>query len=152
MESGDRYADIMLKEEMRKLNSHLPKNRQTLKELLREETPSVSAVDGRKIIMKKSEIEEFAVTIPEELQSRISLPLVFLRRTELGPGVYVLLGGSEEEFALSRIVKGYRGDYQEFKDNGSNRTLFYKPEISELVRRFHSLIVIGFGISQRDNV
>ena len=151
MEARDKFLDVMLREEMRKLNTHLPKKRRSLRELLDEDTPTVNAVDGRKIIMKRSEIEELGTVLPEEVRERVRLPLVFLRRTELGPGAYTLLGDSAEEFALSRIVKGYARDFEEFKRNKSDGTLFYKPEVSELMRRYHSLLVIGFGVSQKSD-
>ena len=76
---------------MRRLNAHLPKNRRTLKDLLKEDTPSVPTVDGGRIVMKKSELEELAESLPEEVRDRVKLPLVLLRRTELGPGAFTLL-------------------------------------------------------------
>lgn len=144
MESRDRLVDTMLREEMRRLNAHLPKARRAVKDLLKEDPPSVPTVDGAKIIMKKSELEEFATALPEEVRDRVRLPLIFLRRTELGAGAFTLMGDAAEEFALSKMAKGYEGSLDDFKRNHREK-LFYKPEISELMRRFHTLLVIGFG-------
>ena len=76
MEGRDSFVDTMLRDEMRRLNAHLPKKRQTVRELLAEETPSVPAVDGSRIVMKKAELESLASSLPEALQDRVKLPLV----------------------------------------------------------------------------
>ena len=151
MEGRDSFVDSMLRDEMRRLNAHLPKKRQTVRELLAEETPSVPAVDGSRIVMKKAELESLASSLPEALQDRVKLPLVLLRRMELGPGAFTLLGDSAEEFALSTVATGSQGSLEEFRRNQKGPTVFYKPQISDLLRRFHSLIVIGFGVSEDFN-
>jgi len=149
VESRDRLADTIFREEMRRLNAHLPKVRRTLKELLKEDSPSVSTVDGGRVVMKPAELGQLAAALPEELKERVRLPLVLLRRTELGPGTFTLMGDRAEEFALSRIVKGYTGSYDEFVRTQGKPQLFYKPEVSELMRKFHTLLVIGFGVPEQ---
>ncbi|TMI27536.1 DUF61 family protein [Candidatus Bathyarchaeota archaeon] len=146
MENSDRLADKILQEELRKLNVHLPKARRGLKELLTEESPSVLTVDGKKIVMNPDELRELAKALPEQALERVRLPLVMLRRTELGPGSYVLLGDKMEEFVLSRVLGIFDGGYEDFKREWESTKVFYKPEVSELLRRFHSLVVIGFGM------
>lgn len=148
MESKDRVFDTMLREEIRRLNAHLPKSRRTIRELLGEETPSVTTVDGGRIVMKRSELEELAASLPEEARDKVRLPLVLLRRAELGPGAFTLLGDTLEEFALCRIVNGFQGTYEEFKRTRAGPHIFYKPQISDLLRRYHSLVVMGFGVSE----
>jgi len=59
------------------------------------------------------------------------------------------MGDRAEEFALSRIVKGYTGSYDEFVRTQGKPQLFYKPEVSELMRKFHTLLVIGFGVPEQ---
>ncbi len=147
MEGKDRIFDTVLRDEMRRLNAHLPKNRRTVKELLAEEIPTVGTVDGGQVIMRKSELEELARSLPDEARDRLKLPLVLLRRTEFGPGAYTLLGDTTEEYALSRIVKGFQGSFEDYKRARVEPNLFYKPQVSELMRHYHSLIVIGFGVS-----
>ena len=60
----ERTFDALLSRELRKLNTHLPKQRRTLKELLAEECPTIPAVDGSSIVLKKSEIEELSKIVP----------------------------------------------------------------------------------------
>ena len=138
----------MLQNELRKLNTHLPKNRKTIRELLAEEQPSVSTVGGEKANMKKSEVEALSAGLPDELRDKVRLPLVLLRRRELGPGAFTLLGDPNEEYAVSNILGEYNGTLAEFQRSRQSPTVFYKPQVSELTRRFHSLIVVGFGLSE----
>ncbi len=148
MEGHDRLADTMLRDEMRRLNTHLPKKRQTITELLKEETPSVPSVDGSRIIMKRTELESLASKLGDDLHDRVKLPLVLLRRTELGPGAFTLLGDFVEEFALFNVTTDNKVTLEEFRKTHTTPTIFYKPQVSELLRMFHSLIVIGFGVPE----
>jgi uncharacterized protein (UPF0216 family) len=43
MEQRDRFIDTLLRDDMRRLNSHLPKSRRTLKELLNDPAPASSS-------------------------------------------------------------------------------------------------------------
>ena len=143
----DGFFDVMLQNELRKLNTHLPKNRKTIRELLAEEQPSVSTVGGEKANMKKSEVEALSAGLPDALRDKVRLPLVLLRRRELGPGAFTLLGDPNEEYAVSNVLGEYNGTLAEFQRSRQSATVFYKPQVSELTRRFHSLVVVGFGLS-----
>ncbi len=66
MEQRDPLIDALLHDDMRKLNSHLPKNRRTLKELLSDPAPRVLSASGDSIRMKKSELEELSRSLPVE--------------------------------------------------------------------------------------
>jgi len=144
----DGFFDVMLQNELRRLNTHLPKNRKTIRELLAEEQPSVSTVGGEKANMKKSEVEALSAGLPDALRDKVRLPLVLLRRRELGPGAFTLLGDPNEEYAVSNILGEYNGTLAEFQRSRQSPTVFYKPQVSELTRRFHSLVVVGFGLSE----
>src|SRR2546421_6580685 len=137
----------MLQNELRKLNTHLPKNRKTIRELLAEDQPSVSTVDGEKAIMKKSEVEALSAELPVALGDKVRLPIILLRKREMGPGAFTLLGDDYEEYALSKVLAEYSGTFTEYQRSRESARVFYKPQVSELMRRFHSLIVVGFGLS-----
>ena len=92
----DGFFDVMLQNELRKLNTHLPKNRKTISELLAEDQPTVSTVGGEKVSMKKTEVEALSAKLPDLLRDKVRLPIVLLRRRELGPGAFVLLGDDYE--------------------------------------------------------
>ena len=144
----DGFFDVILQNELRKLNTHLPKNRKTIRELLSEDPPTVSTVGGEKVTMKKSEVEALSAELSEALLDKVKLPIVLLRRRQLGAGAFTLMGDSYEEYALSKVLGDYKGTLEDFKGSRESSTIFYKPQVSELMRRFHSLIVVGFGLSE----
>ncbi len=147
MVESNRFIDAVLRDELRKLNTHLPKNRKTLADLLDEESPRVPSVGGQEIRLRKNELEDLAAALPDEAKKRIRLPLVLFRRRELGPGAYTVLEDPYEEYAVALLTGSFGGAFQEFKEQRRDSVVFYKPQISELLRKFHSLITIGFGAS-----
>ncbi len=144
----DRILDVMLRNEMAKLNTHLPQNRKTIRELLAEESPSVLTVDGKKVVMKKTEIEAFAKNLVDSLWDQVRLPIVFVRHRELGSGAFKVLGDSREEYALSKILGIFEGSLNDFQRLKGSEVVFYRPQVSEFIRRFHSITVVGFGLSE----
>jgi uncharacterized protein (UPF0216 family) len=144
MES-DRFAATVLRDDLRRLNSHLPKNRRPLDELLAEDSPSVPSISGHVIKMKKQELLDLSYSIPNLDGSKIRLPIILLRRTDLGPGAFVVLGDPYEEYAMSVLSGSFRGTFDEYRKRGSTASVIYKPQVSLLLRRFHSLVTIGFG-------
>jgi uncharacterized protein (UPF0216 family) len=141
----ERAMDAVLGNELRKLNAHLPKQRRSLSELLKEDSPTLKATDGTDIILKKSELEELAKIVPVEYQDRVKLPVIILRRMELGKSIYTVSGERVEEFTVKKILGLTNLDYyQMYLDQET--TFLYRSQVTELVRKFHSLIVIGFGI------
>jgi len=95
--------------------------------------------------MKKQELEELAHSLPAAAQEHIRLPIILLTRNDLGPGSYTVLGDPYEEYAISTLLGQTDIDFEEFKGRRTSPLIFYKPEISQLLRRFHSLVTIGFG-------
>lgn len=139
-----RIADSVLRQELRHLNSHLPKERTTLYDLLKETQPTVVSVSGHSIRMKKEELSEMSHALPEEISRRVKLPIVLLRRRDLGAGAFAVLGDRYEEYATLLLAGAGKSSFEDFKRDASSVTI-YKPQVSELLRKFHSLIVIGFG-------
>jgi uncharacterized protein (UPF0216 family) len=147
MEQRDRFIDALLRDDMRRLNSHLPKNRRTLKELLSDPAPRVLAASGDSIRLKKSELEELSRSLPSEADARVRLPIVLLSRKDLGPGAFTVMGDRYEEYAMLLLAGSFQGSFEQFKEQKPEPTVIFKPQISLLMRRFHSLLVLGFGIS-----
>lgn len=145
MEQRDRFSDALLRDDLRKLNSHLPKNRRTLRELLTDPAPRVQAASGDFIRMKKSELEEMSRSLPIEASARVRLPIVFLRRGDLGLGAFTILGDPYEEFAILILVDAFQGTFEQFREQKSDPIVIFKPQVTLLMRRFHSLLVLGFG-------
>jgi len=139
-----RILDALVREETRRLNLHLPRGRKTLEQLLREETPSVRAIDGSEIILDKRILEKLARLTPSSIHRSIHLPIVVLRRLDLGKSVFTVLGDNVEQFTARKILGLTDRGFEQASDNRET-TYLYKPHVAELVREFHSLVVIGFG-------
>jgi len=141
----ERTFDALLGRELRKLNTHLPKQRRSLKQLLTETEPTLAAMDGSTIVLKKEEIEELGQIVPLEYHDSVRLPIIVLRRMELGKSVYTVSGERVEEFTVKKILGRTDADYHAI--HFENDPFFlYRPDVSELIGRFHSLVVIGFGV------
>jgi uncharacterized protein (UPF0216 family) len=147
LEGRDRFFDALLRDDMRKLNSHLPKNRRTLKELLSDPAPRISAASGDFIRMKRHELEELSRSLPDEASTRLKLPIVLLRRRDLGSGAFTVMGDRYEEYAMLLLAGSFQGSFEQFKEQKSDLVVLFKPQIGLLMRRFHSLLVLGFGSS-----
>lgn len=141
----DRALDAILGREIRKLNAHLPRQRRRLSELLAAADPSVEAVDGTSILLRRAELEELAKLVPQRYHDRLRLPLILLRRMDLGKSVYTVAGEPVEEFTVKKILGDAEADHlQMTKDE--RPFLVYRSQVSELLRKYHSLFVIAFGV------
>ena len=138
---GERAFKALLQREVERINEHLPKEYRTLDELLSMESPSVKARDGGEIIFDRGELEMAAQLLPKELHRQLRLPIVLLRRIDLGPGVFSVSGGKAEAYLALRVLR--RGDVD--LDEVELPLYIYRPEVQELRRRLRTLTVIGFA-------
>ena len=140
-----RTFDALLGRELRKLNTHLPRERRSLKELLTQANPTIPTMDGSNIILKREELEQLGEIVPQTYHDAIKLPIIILRRMDLGRSVYTISGDKVEQFTIKKILGRTKAEFHAM--HSDNEPLFlYRPDVSELVRIFHSLVVIGFGI------
>ena len=98
--------------------------------------------------MRKDELESLASILPKDDAGKIHLPIVLIRRRDMGPGAFTILGDKPEAYAVSRMLSRFDGDFEEYRAKSGPELVVYKPQVSELTRKFHSLIVIGFGVSE----
>jgi len=141
----ERTFDAILTRELRSLNAHLPKQRRALSELLKAKDPTIETVDGSSILLKTQELEELAKLVPSEYHDRLKLPIIIIRRIELGKSIYTLSGERIEEYTVQKLLGKTQDDYYQ-TINVREPVFLYRPEVSELLRMFHSLFVIAFGI------
>ena len=141
----ERTFDAILTRELRSLNAHLPKQRRALSELLKAKDPTIETVDGSSILLKTQELEELAKLVPSEYHDRLKLPIIIIRRIELGKSIYTLSGERIEEYTVQKLLGKTQDDYYQ-TINVHEPVFLYRPEVSELLRMFHSLFVIAFGI------
>lgn len=95
--------------------------------------------------MKKQELIELVSSLPYLEKSRLMLPIILLRRTDLGAGAFSILGDAYEEFIVSHLSGAFSGTFDDFRRRGIDLVLIYKPQVASLLRKFHSIIVLGFG-------
>lgn len=67
--------DRLLKKQILILNRHIPKERKSLKELLKEERPHVVSADGARHRFKSEELKKVAQLIPERKHHLLKLPI-----------------------------------------------------------------------------
>ena len=143
----DKAFDAFINYEIRTLNNHLPKKRRALNELLQSVNPTVEAVDGSLILLKSVDLKELSKIVPVAYHDRVHLPIVMMRRMDLGKSVFTVAGDRYEELTVEKVLgQTTDGFHEAYKHEKQSH--FYRPEVNELVMRFPSLIVIGFGISR----
>ena len=98
-------------------------------------------------MLKASELQDLATIVPPEYHDRIRLPFIIIRRTDLGRSVFTVSGERIDQFAVQKILGNTKDGLHESYKHGE-QTYIYRPELTELVRRFHSLVAIGFGIPE----
>src|SRR6267143_729911 len=58
------------------------------------------------------------------------LPIVILRRRNLGHGAFTVTEDQYEEYAMSLLVSSFRGSFEPFREQKSDPVLLFKPQIS----------------------
>lgn len=97
--------------------------------------------------MKRNELEELSRSLPPEAGARVKLPIVLLRRRDLGLGAFTIMGDRFEEYAVLLLADSIRGSFEEYKEQKPELAILFKPQVSSLMRKFHSLLILGFGTS-----
>ncbi len=144
----DKAFDVLIGREIQRLNNHLPKQRKYLKDLLaQDDDTEIEAADGTKLLLRRAELQAMGRIVPVEYHEKLRVPFIILRRMEMGKSVYTVVGDQLEAFTIQKIL-GLTNDSFHEMHKYTKQLFLYKPEVAELVRKFHSLIVIGFGIPQ----
>ena len=141
----DRAFDTLMGRELQRINAHLPKERRSLRDLLKLNDPTVEAVDGSPILLKSSELNALAEIVPDEYRDRVKLPFVIVRRMDLGKSVYTVSGDLIEDFTIQKILGNLTDDFHQLYKH-KEQSFLYRPQLVDLVNRFHTLVIIGFGI------
>ena len=64
---------------------------------------------------------------------------------ELGNSIYTVSGDKVEEFTVKKLLSKTTVEFHMMYIDDKPLYL-YRPDVSELLRKFHSLVVMGFGI------
>ena len=120
----EKVLQEFLKDELRVLNAHIPRQRKSLSDLLGEEYPYVVCSDGSTCLFKKKELEYLAEILDAEEQKALFLPMLI----EIGHGqdeAMVISTEGIEEKVISKILKMPVSSKQ-------GRVTIYKPQLSML--------------------
>lgn len=135
----DQLLKTLWKKEVERLNDHLPKELKTLEELLKEREPSVKAKDGSELVFDRKELELIAKTLPKDMHRLVKLPIILMRRMDLGAGVFSISGGKAEALLIHKLLN------EGCEAEPPTPFYVYKPQVALLRRKLRTTTVIGFS-------
>ena len=99
----DVFLQGYLRDELRVLNAHLPRQRKSLAALLGEPHPHLMCNDGSVHSFKRKELNYLAGILSSEEQEALLLPILIEYTPEAGEG-QILSGGNAEVRVVSTVV------------------------------------------------
>lgn len=133
--SNPDIVEVLLREELRVANKHLPLARKPLKELLEEEYPHVVCRDGSLHFFRRSELLELSRYVPKEKWDKLLLPIII----EVVSGDEELIGVVSDPYATEVVSSVLEISFE------GGRVFLYKPQIYELRRRFSTIFQIALS-------
>ena len=134
--------DKLLEHEIDTLNDHLPRARIRLIDLLKEENPHFVTRCGDKSVFKVEELEWLSKEVPKKLHDSIRLPIVILRRLDLGQGIHSVSGNKTELFMIHRIL-GYDDLAWENLSKWSSVEHLARPQVQIIRKKLPSTTTLG---------
>ncbi len=135
-----------LKHEIDSINMHLPKKRVTLEQALKGYNYYVSRENNQFYIDKK-EIKLLQSLCPQDMISSVHLPILIIRRRDIGQGTYVISGELIEQYLVLKTLEKIEIDWNKFleKQLASKDIYLYKPDLIQIRKRLPTSTVIGFS-------
>jgi uncharacterized protein (UPF0216 family) len=130
-------VEKLLQAELRIVNKHLPLERKTLAQLLKEEVPYVRCRDGSIHVFKRSELEKLKNLVNDEEAQKLLLPMIIRVRVDMDTPT----GFIEDplEASVVRRILGLKPPL----DNTNQELYLYKPHLFELRYRFSTVFQIA---------
>ncbi|MFW9852090.1 MAG: DUF61 family protein [Candidatus Thorarchaeota archaeon] len=143
--SLDDKLSKFLKHEIESVNLHLPKKRVSLEDAIQGKTYYMSREDVELYINKK-EVDVLSKICPVRKHKDVFLPILIIRRRDLGKGVYVISGELIEQYLVLKALNKYDKEWDDFRKNPlpTNALFLYKPDLIEIRKILPTGIVIGF--------
>jgi uncharacterized protein (UPF0216 family) len=141
------FLDRTLEHEIDSMNDHLPKKVIPLAVLLETERPSYETRSGLTSVIRREEIDFLAREVPKRLHQEFMLPIVMLRRVDLGLGIYSVAGGQPELFLIQRVL-GYVDLGWEGLTGWKSVDRLVRPQVRAIRRKLPSATCLGFTTSQ----
>jgi len=138
-----RFIERLIEREIDSANDHLPFRRRSLSELAASHTPSFKTRGGEESAFLKEEISMLAEQVPSIHHSSIMLPIVILRRRDLGSGIYTVTGSKIELFLIHRFLEQNGLGWDEI-NRWKSTDRYARPQIQILRRKLSSTTQLGF--------
>jgi uncharacterized protein (UPF0216 family) len=100
------FFDKVLEKEIDSVNDHLPTKRIPLKDIIDSGVFEYETRGGENSAFRKEEIDFLTDIVPVRLHGEIRLPIVILRRMDLGKGIHTISGGKVELFLVNGLIVG----------------------------------------------
>ncbi|MCE7742637.1 MAG: DUF61 family protein [Candidatus Heimdallarchaeota archaeon] len=135
-----------LKHEIDSINMHLPKKRVSLEMALKGFNLYVSK-ENNQIHIDMKEVQLLKELCPIEKLKSVYLPILIIRRRDLGTGTYVISGELIEQYLVLKAISKIDEDWDKFtqKELKSSSLFLYKPNLIELRKVLPTSTVIGFS-------
>ena len=140
----ERMLTYIWKHDVSKLNDHLPGKTFSLSELLSARQLVIKTRDGGNFWIDKDELMRIAALVPAKFHAELHLPIILIRRLDLGEGVFSVGGSKLEAFFSTRMLGITQESYDSY-ECADIPAYFYRPQVQELRRKLRSLSVIGFA-------
>ena len=138
-----RFIERLIEREIDSANDHLPVRRVPLSELADSDSPSFKTRGGEVSAFLRDEIAMLAEEVPSIHYGSIMLPIVILRRRDLGSGIYTVTGSKIELFLVHRFLEqdslGWDGI-----NKWKSTDRYARPQIQILRRKLSSTTQLGF--------
>ncbi len=135
-----------LKHEIDSINMHLPKKRVTLEQALKGYNYYVSR-ENIQLYIDKKEIDLLHSLCPQELFTSVQLPILIIRRRDIGQGTYVISGELIEQYLVLKTLEKIEIDWAKFLEEqiASKEIYLYKPDLIQVRKKLPTSTVIGFS-------
>jgi len=141
----DKFSSF-LKHEIDSINMHLPKKRVSLESALKGYNFYVSR-ENNKLYIDNKEVELIRSLCPEEKTSSILLPILIVRRRDIGRGTYIISGELIEQYIVLKAIDKISTTWKNWLEEhpSSKEVYLYKPDLITLRKKLPTSTVIGFS-------
>lgn len=134
-----------IENQIENLNLHLPKKRISLHAAIENEIKKYIAKDGTELVIDPKEIALLKEICPKSKLEAVFLPIIIIRRRDLGQGVFTVAGEIIEEYLIAKVIGLYEKEWDEYLKERKKDLYLYKPHIIEIRKKLRTATVIGFA-------
>ncbi len=138
-----RFIERMIENEVDASNDHLPAKRVSLSELIQSTSPIFDTRGGETSLFLKHELELLAKEIPTKHHDEFMLPIVILRRMDLGTGIFTVAGSKTELFFIHKTL-GHESLHWDDLVSWRPIDRLARPQVQIIRRKLSSTTCLGF--------